>query len=61
MIVDKLILKNFRKYEKLEIDFNNNLTVLVGRNGTGKTTIIDAISKVLSVLYRQLMEYYIIN
>lgn len=57
MIVDKISLKNFRKYEEFEVEFNNRLTVVVGKNGTGKTSIIDAVSKLLSVLYRQLMEY----
>ena len=30
MYISKLILENFRKYEKLEVEFNPNLNVLVG-------------------------------
>lgn len=43
MYISKLILENFRKYEKLEVEFNPNLNVLVGENNSGKTAIIDAI------------------
>ena len=43
MYISKLILENFRKYEKLEVKFNSNLNVLVGENNSGKTAIIDAI------------------
>lgn len=44
MIVDKIVLKNFRKYESLELDFKNRLSVIVGKNRSGKTSILDAIS-----------------
>jgi len=46
-------LVGFRVFENVEIDFNNiepNLTVLIGDNGAGKTTILDAIAKTLSHL-----------
>ena len=36
--------KNFRCFEKLRIDFDERLTVLVGANGAGKTAIIDAVT-----------------
>ena len=29
MYISKLCLLNFRKYEKLEVEFNNNLNILV--------------------------------
>lgn len=35
-------LENFRCFEKLHIEFDERLTVLVGANGAGKTAIIDA-------------------
>lgn len=44
MIVDKIVLKNFRKYESLELDLKNRLSVIVGKNRSGKTSILDAIS-----------------
>lgn len=41
--IEKLILKNIGVYESLEIPFNSDLTVLVGLNGAGKSTILKAI------------------
>jgi len=40
----KLRLKNFRVYEEIEIDFNENLNVIIGRNDVGKSTILDALN-----------------
>ncbi|MDO5151360.1 MAG: AAA family ATPase [Oscillospiraceae bacterium] len=48
MLVDKISLKNFRKYENFEIDFKEKLTVIVGKNQSGKTTILDAVAVALS-------------
>jgi len=42
-----LKLRNFRKYEKLEVNFTNGLNLLVGENDSGKTAVIDAIKYVL--------------
>lgn len=44
MYIKKLELQNFRCYKHLEIDFNKNLTVIVGENGRGKTAIFDGIT-----------------
>lgn len=41
-------LYNFRGVEELKLDFNCDLTVIIGENGAGKSTILDAISNVLS-------------
>lgn len=43
MKIEQLKLKNFRCYETLDVDFHDNLTVLVAINGEGKTTILDAL------------------
>lgn len=37
-------IENFRCFEKLHIDFDERLTVLVGANGSGKTAIIEGIT-----------------
>lgn len=39
MKIKKLKLKNFAKFTDFEIEFNENITRLVGFNGSGKTTI----------------------
>lgn len=41
-------LYNFRGVEELRLDFNSDLTVIIGENGAGKSTILDAISSILS-------------
>ena len=43
MIVTKLILRNFRNYERLEVRFDPKLNVIVGDNASGKTNIVEAI------------------
>ncbi len=50
MKITKLELNNFRPFRQLEIDFSNNLTMLVGINGAGKTSILDALAILLSRL-----------
>jgi exonuclease SbcC len=43
MILRRLFLTNFRQYEKLDITFRDGITGIVGRNGSGKTTILEAV------------------
>ena len=43
MIVSKLILRNFRNYDRLEVKFDPKLNVIVGNNAAGKTNIVEAI------------------
>jgi len=43
MKIDKLYLKNFRNYDELNIEFNDNLNIVIGNNAQGKTNILEAI------------------
>ncbi len=43
MIITRLELTNFRSYERLRLDFDSGLHVLVGPNGIGKTNVVEAI------------------
>ena len=45
----KITLRNFRKYEKLTIDLNAPVVMITGKNGSGKTSILEAISMVSSL------------
>jgi len=48
MKVTKLNLKNFRDAQALSLELNPNLNVFVGVNGSGKSTVLDAIAIMLS-------------
>jgi exonuclease SbcC len=43
MILKKLRLGNFRRFENLEIRFTDGIIGIVGRNGAGKSTILEAV------------------
>jgi predicted ATP-binding protein involved in virulence len=44
MQINKLEIKNFKKFSDFTIDLHPQFTLLVGDNGTGKTTILDALA-----------------
>ena len=43
MKITKLNLLNFRNYDKLNIQLNDNMNIFIGDNAQGKTNIIEAI------------------
>lgn len=43
MKILNLKLLNFRNYEKLELSFNPSKNIIIGKNGMGKTNIVEAI------------------
>lgn len=42
ILLDRLELTNFHKFEQYAIDFDERLTVLVGDNGSGKSSVLEA-------------------
>ena len=44
MRIDSISIKNYRCYEQVDISLHERLTLFVGKNGAGKTTILDAIA-----------------
>jgi predicted ATP-binding protein involved in virulence len=42
--IDRLEIKNFKKFSDFTINLHSQFTLLVGDNGTGKTTILDALA-----------------
>ena len=48
MILSKIIIKNYRSITDAEIDIDGDMTLIVGRNNTGKTSLFDFIEKVLT-------------
>ena len=51
MFLNRLVLKNFKKYKNFEIEFKEGLTGIIGKNGSGKSTIFEGI---LFALYGEL-------
>jgi len=47
MLIRELHIQNFRRFSDLTISFEEDLTVLVARNGHGKTSILDCITVLL--------------
>jgi len=44
MHLNRLVLRNFKKYRRAEINFQDGLTGIIGMNGAGKSTIVEAIA-----------------
>jgi len=43
MVIESLRLRNYRRFRTLELDFPENLIGIIGRNGVGKSTIVEAV------------------
>lgn len=43
MIIKKLNLRNFRNYEKQEIEFQPGLNIIIGNNAQGKTNLLESL------------------
>lgn len=50
MYLERLRIRNFRCFNRYDVEFAPRVTVLFGKNGTGKTTLIHAIHKALSFM-----------
>lgn len=47
MYIEKILIKNFKAIDKIEIDFRPGVNLLIGDNGVGKTSILEAITVAL--------------
>jgi len=52
MKIERLVLKNFRGIRAMDLELNERLTVLVGVNGSGKSSILQALALPLSDVCR---------
>jgi exonuclease SbcC len=43
MIIDRIVLKNFKRFRDQEIRFKDGITGILGNNGTGKSSIVEGI------------------
>lgn len=48
MLVEKINLNNFRNFKEISLDFKENINILVGKNGIGKTNILESIYTALT-------------
>lgn len=48
MKLKKIRITNYRCFKEAEIDFDNHTTLIVGKNGAGKTAILDAVAVAVS-------------
>ena len=42
-ILKRLVLKNFRNYDSLDLEFDSGVNILMGNNGQGKSNVLEAI------------------
>ena len=51
MYLKKISLENFKCFEKIEIQLQKKLTLIVGANGAGKTSLIESIAIAMSTMF----------
>jgi predicted ATP-dependent endonuclease of OLD family len=54
MRIDRLHIENFKKFERTEkpFEFHPHFTLLVGDNGSGKTSVLDALAVALGLWHK---------
>ena len=57
MRIDSLTLRNFKCFSELHLDMHPEFNVLLGINGTGKTSILEALRVAIGSLYLGLDKY----
>lgn len=61
MRIDRLHVENFKKFVKQDIELHPNFTLLVGKNGSGKTSLLDALAVAAGVWLVELPDSTLVN
>ncbi|MBD2295444.1 AAA family ATPase [Anabaena sphaerica FACHB-251] len=56
MHIQKVIIKNFRCFEHLEVNLDSDINIFVGNNGSGKSALLDAIAAAMLPYVCQIQE-----
>lgn len=48
MKLETISIKNYRCFDEMQVSLNGHLTLFVGKNGAGKSTMLDAIAVSIS-------------
>lgn len=56
MFIERFAIKSLFGYKDIEINFRNPILILIGENGFGKTTILNALNYTLQGCYKELLD-----
>lgn len=51
MFLEKLLIQNFRGFKSITVEFSQGINLLIGNNGSGKTSLIEALSIALGTSF----------
>jgi predicted ATP-binding protein involved in virulence len=54
MRIDKINIKNFRKFNELDLSFKEGVNILIGDNASGKTSILEALRILLGAYFYEI-------
>src|SRR5664280_3054266 len=44
MIIESMVMKNFKSHRDTKLEFNTGISIIMGGNGSGKSSILEAVS-----------------
>ena len=53
MQITSLYIKDYKLFQEFSIDFRKDVSILIGINGSGKSTILESIAQIFSDAFRK--------